>query len=254
VKIISKIESDFLNQTGMTFVNIQNNPEIAAALADQGYGDTRIQEGLALHSEAETSFRLLVSKRQTHKAEGENMRLAFEAAYKEYMANVSRLRKELAEDLAMRLELRLEGIRSRPISACIEEMNHFYNRTLNDAEVAAKILPMGFTPEKLQVGLNLLAEYLVQRTLYKQLTGELQKLAVEKDKSMKRLRRWMAALTAACKVAFADNLQTLEEIGFFVRNRPKAKSTDSQAADSETPQETTGEPGTDTVTDSGSGV
>jgi hypothetical protein len=53
----------------------------------------------------------------------------------------------------------------------------------------------------------------------------------------------MGALEAACQVAFADNLQTMEEIGFFVRNQPKPK-TDEEPTEPPIDPGNTGEPGT----------
>jgi hypothetical protein len=237
---VGKIHSDYLRQTRVTFENIQNNAGIAAVLSGFGYGDVRIQEGLAIHGTAESVFRKLLDTRLRKRAASQDVRRVHNEAYAQYMGYVNRLRKELANDPPTREALGLEGIRGRTISKFIEEANHLYDTGLNDPEVAAVILPFGLTPELLQAALDSLVAYQTLRSNFTKLSGECQKLLVERDNAFKVLRRWMAALAAACRMAFADNLQTLEEVGIFVRNNPKSKSAGE-------PTEPPADPGTDPV-------
>jgi hypothetical protein len=151
-----------------------------------------------------------------------------------YAGQIIRLRRELVDDTPTQAELGLNGLRKRTIAGFIEEATHFYNTALENIDIAAIILPFGFTPELLQADLTQLQEYQTKRSKYEKIAGECQKIGIERDKDFKTLRKWMAALAAACKVAFKDNLQTLEEIGFFVRNSPlpkKEKPADSTPID-----------------------
>jgi hypothetical protein len=256
MKIIGKLDSNYLHQTRVTFTNIEKNPEIAASLVEQGYDTTKIQEGLALHSEAENAFRLLVSKKQLRLAKGSEMWQSYKELVDEYMGIVKRLKVELFSDPVARAELGVDAPRTRTVGGFIEESNHFFTTAINNAVIAAKILPLGYTPEKMQAGLTRLQAYQALRSEFEKIVGELQKLVVEKDLAFKRLRRWMAALKAACEVAFADNLQTLEEIGLFVLNAPRRKQEDPQIPDaaSDPQQDTTGETGTETGADTGTGT
>jgi hypothetical protein len=221
MRAFGKKDPAYLHKTRVTFENIQKSPKIQAVLAGYGFDANRIQEGLAKHSDAETAFRLLLEKRQSWLAAGERMKKKYNEVLAEYMGHVKRLRNELLEDPEIAAELNLEGKRRRTIAGVIEQVTHFYKRSTDDPVIAAKILPFGFTPELLHAGLDRLLEYQGFRSDFEKLYGECQKLKVEKDLAIKRLRVWMVALATAARVAYAGNLQTLEEIGLFVRNNRK---------------------------------
>ncbi len=175
-----------------------------------------------MHGEAEQAFRNMVEKRRKRKAASDKMKEQLQVISKLYSGHLNQLRGELADDEATMSELALNVKRKRSITGFIEEFNDFYNATLG-TELAAKILPFGFTPEIAQNQLTGLRTYQTLRSQYEKIAGECQKLGIERDKAFRPLKRWMSALLATCKLAFADNLQTLEEIGFFVRNNPKPK-------------------------------
>jgi hypothetical protein len=226
-----KKDSDYLYRTRVTQDNIQASPEIAAALAEKGFTADRLQEGLTLHSAAEQAFRTLVDRRRSWKAMGTGVAAKFMEVYNEYIGHIERLRADLNEDPETADKLDLNGKRKRFIGGVIEQLTQFYNRSINDPDVSAAILVFGFTPEVIQESFNRFLEFQAMRSEYEKLKGECQKLVVEKDLAIRRLRAWMRSLTKTARVVFADNLQTLEEIGLFVRNNPKP-------AVEETPAET----------------
>jgi hypothetical protein len=240
-----KKNSNFLYRTRVTLDNIQKSPEIAAALAEKGFTAERIQEGLTLHGAAEQVFRTLVDKKRSWLAAGAGLTGKYQDVYAEYAGYIKRLRVEFREDPETMAALELEGKRLRYIPGFIEQATHFYGKLLNDTAISAKLLVLGLSPELLQASFDRFVEYQSMRSDYEKLYGESQKLVVEKNKAFRRLRNWLRALTEAAKVAFADNLQTLEEIGLFVRNNPKPAD-----AGTETPVDTN----TDTNTNSDTGT
>lgn len=221
---VGKLQSDYLQKTRVIFKNIGKNPQIALALSDQSFSDSRIQEGLALHGAAEQAFRVVLERRQLRNAASEDVKQKYTECYAMYSGHLNRLRKELTDTPSVSEKLNLKGKRGRTIAKFIEETNLFYATALNNTEVAAAILPFGFTPETVQAAIDELSQYQNLRSEFERLAGECQKLLVDREKAIKALRKWMAALAAACRVAFTDNLQTMEEIGFFVRNKAKSKN------------------------------
>lgn len=248
---VGKLQSDYLQKTRVIFQNIGKNPQIASALSDQSFGDSRIQEGLALHGAAEQAFRVVLERRQLRNAASEDVKRKYSECYAMYYGHMDRLRKELADTPSVSQKLNLKGKRGRTIAKFIEETNHFYTTALNNVEVAAVILPFGFTPETVQAAIDELNQYQILRSEYERIAGECQKLLVDREKAFKALRRWMSALAAACRVAFADNLQTMEEIGFFVRNKAKPKN---GAAEPEVPTDPPVEPPVEPPVDPGTGT
>ena len=225
MKIYSKKNADYLHKTRAILENINKNPAIVAELEKFSFDATRIQQGADLQSQARIAFRLLVKKRQSRKALTKDLKAQLKLVYEEHLQHITRLRKELFQAPGLQEDLGLVGKRRTDISGFIEQATHFYDKTINDAAIAAAILPFAFTPELLTASDTRFQQYQTDRISYQKSVGELQKLMVEKEKAFRSLRIWMSTLYAACRVAFADNLQTLEEIGFFVRNNPKPKKT-----------------------------
>ena len=242
---ISKVYSDYLHETGITFENLPKATSITERLVDYGYDGSRTQQGEALHTGAQTISRKLMDKRQDRDALFERIKAKRLEVYIEYIGNVKRLRKELSDDPETRVELGLNGKRARTVAGFIEETTNFYNKPINNTVLLDKIQGFGYTVEKLQGGLTGVQDYQGLCSDYEKLDGECQSLAVERDKAIKLLRAWMGAFIATCKVAFSDNLQTLEEINIFIRNRPKSRK---QEEPGETQADSAAGTGTDTGT------
>lgn len=231
--IFSKRDSRFLYNTRTTFDNINKNPVITAELEKVSYNVDRILAGKAIHTEAEGKFRELLDSRKVRKSLTRKMGKHFKAVSGEYTGHAQRMRKELVDFPEILDELGLTGPMKTDISGFIDQASHFYGKALGNPQIAAAILPFGFTPELLTESQTRFLEYQTARSNYEKSGGELQRLVEEKDKAIKKLRKWMAALTAAARVAFAGNLQALEEIGLFMRN--KAKPKDKTPGDTDPP-------------------
>lgn len=249
MRVFGQKDANYLKKTRVTFKNIDKDPAIAAELEKVSYDATRLGFGKDLHTEAKDKFRELVEKRQTRLALTERLKERFKLVYTEYVNHVQRLRSELISAPDMLEELDLLGKRKSSIAGFIEQAAHLYKKTIHNTEIAAQVLPFGFTAELLTASEALFLQYQEDRDTYEKSVGELQKLKVEKDLAFKALRIWMNGLRTAARVVFAHNLQTLEEIGFFVRNKLKSRkkadppTTPPDAVTTEPPGPSTGTPG-----------
>jgi hypothetical protein len=225
----------YLHNTQVTFDNLQKSPAIKERIAEYGYDDNRITEGMDLYNDVLTLFRQHLEKRQERMAMGKQLRALFRQIFAEYMGHVKRLRIELKHQPEASAELALAGKRERRWAAFIEQALNFYRSAINDAGTAGIIQGLGFTAEKMQQGLDRIETYQNQRSDYEKLKGECQRLVAERDLLFLRLRQWMAAFTATCRLAFVDNLQTLEEIGIMVRNQPRSRTKGETDEQSEIP-------------------
>ncbi len=219
----SNYYANYLEDTRITFDNLGKSPQIKEKLVGFGYDDNRIQEGVTLHARAQELFRQHLEKRQEKTAKREQLKESSKQVFKEYIDHVRRLRVELRDDAEATAALSLSGRRERGRAGFIEQAANFYNTTINNMNILEKIQRFGFSLEKLKDGLARFEGYLTLRSEVDKLEGECQRLVEERDKAFRLLKGWLAAFAVTCRVAFGDNPQILEEIGIFVRNRPKTR-------------------------------
>jgi len=119
----------------------------------------------------------------------------------------------------------LDGERKRRISSFIVQATNFYTNTMSKQHILDSIARFQLTPERLQEELDKLK---VLRDLHKQhtnLMGENQRLTLERDKKLAKLKRYMKQLKTVLFMLFEEeNPQILERLGIFVRNRPRPKT------------------------------
>jgi hypothetical protein len=215
--------TNYLEETRVTFDNLGKHPDFVAQITDFGYDGNRIQQGAVTRTDAESVFFKLLEKRQERAARFIEVDRKYREIYSVFSGHAKRLRKELVDDPQTLASLGMDDRLARTNAEIVVQATNFYNRVINDAGLLNNIQPFGYTLEKLQGDLAEIEAYQVLRSDYERLKGECQSLVVDRDEAFKKLRAWMAAFIATCKIVFADNLQVLEEVGIFVRNRPKPK-------------------------------
>jgi len=221
--------SDYLEETRNTFDNLPEFPDFLAIIAGKGYPDTRIEEGRELHTVFGTCIHKYLDRRQTKKAKGKEMNEKFFEVSRTFLSHVRRLRKEYAFDNEVLIELGLTLSMDQKRAGFIVQATSFYNKALNTPSVFAKLQSLGYTQVDLEAGRDSIRDYQVLRSQYDMLSGECQELVVERNRAFKKLKIWMDAFIATCKFLFADNLQTLEKVGIFIRNQPIRKKQEEPA-------------------------
>ncbi len=228
MRFTSKTLGNYLEETRLIFVNLDNSPDIQLKLVDEGYDEPRIQVGKQLHQEAQDLYRAYLLKQQERSAAQAGSSRQYQSAFRAYSSNLDRLRKEFPDDEVMKRTLDLDGVRERNMNELIEGGTNFYSNALNKAEVTAKLQSINYPTAILEQGRAAIETFLGLRGEHKRISGECQRLKVERDAAIRKLRRWVGAFTSACKAAFSDNLQTLEVLGIFVRNQSRKKKQDSK--------------------------
>ncbi len=224
----------YLDTTRVMFDNLPKVPHITVPLQEYGYNDARYEEGRGFRTETLNLNRTYLEKRQERIAKYTELKKAFDQVAVTYSGHVTRLRRELHDDPETSAALGLPGKRDRTMTGMIEQALNFYT-TAAKPEILPKIDPFGFSTEKIQTDVDGVTNYQNLRAEYEKLKGECQSLIEQRDKSFKKLKAWVDALVATSKVAFAGNLQMLEEIGIFIRNRPRNKK---KKKDTQEPQNT----------------
>ncbi len=251
MRFTNKTLGNYLEETRWIFANLDNSPDIKLKLVDEGYDDTRIQVGKQLHQEAQVLYRAYLEKQQERSAAKAASSSQYGLGFKAYITHLDRIRKEFPDDVYMNTTLDLDGRRERNMNELIEGATNFYNNALNKAEVTAKLQGIGYPVALLEQDRSLIEAFLGLRGEHKRISGECQRLKVDRDSAFRKLRRWIGAFISACKAAFKDNLQTLEVLGIFVRNRFRKKKQEGKSNGTNGSGETNETNGTGTNSDTG---
>lgn len=220
MRFSNKYYSSYVQIIEGIFEKIKKFPDFLAVMVDYGYDDARIQVGRGLYTEFSNYHRAYLEKRQTTLSKAKALSLMFKRVFTEYCNHVKRLRRELKSDLETGTALGVKGDRERKYSNFIDQSTNFYNMALK-GETLPKVQTFGLTTVKLESGLRNVEEFSKSRFDYESMRGECQELVEKRYKSHLKLRDWITAFITSCKVAYADDLQTLEKFGIFVLNRPR---------------------------------
>lgn len=218
----NKFYANYIQTTWGMFDKMEDFPDFLATMAGFSYGDTRIQGGKDFCTDLSDLHNLYLDKRQEMLSKRTEVKKKFNEVFTEYLNHVMRLREELRNDPETREELSLDGERDRSKAGFIDQSTSFYGMA-KKPEIFSKIEGFGFTLEMLENGSKGVEEYRKLRSDYERLRGECQELVEKRHQAYVKLRDWRTPFITTCKVAYAGNLQSLERVGIFIRNRPKSR-------------------------------
>lgn len=231
----NKFYANYIQTTQGMFDKMPKFPDFLATMTGFSYEDTRIQNGKDFCTGLSELHHSYLDKRQETLSKGAEVKKKFKEVYTEYINHVMRLREELRNDPETREELSLDGTRDRSRTGFIDQSTSFYVKT-KKPEIFSKIEGFGFTMEMMENGSKGVEDYRKLRSEYERLKGECQDLVEKRHQAYVKLRDWRTAFITTCKVAYAGNLQSLERVGIFIRNRPKPRPKEEQSAqDTENP-------------------
>lgn len=228
MRFSNKYFSSYLQFLEGIFEKIKKFPDFLAVIADYGYDDARIQEGRGFYTDFSNYHRAYLQMRQTTLSKAKALSRMFKRVFTEYCNYVKRLRMELKSDLETGTALGVKGNRERRYSSFIDQSTNFYDMALKE-ETLPKIQTFGLTTAKLQSGLKHVEEFSKSRFDYESMRGECQELVEKRYKAYVKSRDWISAFITSCKVAYADDMQTLEKLGIFVLNRPRIHEEEEEA-------------------------
>lgn len=244
----NKSQEKFLFNCGATFENLNQLADFKTRIDSQGYTETRLTEGETMYDEAVVLYSDHLDMVLESGAKGREVQDQLSVMLNTYTTIAERIRSEYEDDDKMLAGLGLYGKTPRYRASFIEQARRFYSKSINKADYAQKITLIGILPEKLQAELDALPGFQSLCREYEKLKGECQRLVVERDKAVKKLRKWMKAFVTTCRYEFKDNPQAMEAIKIFVRNGPKPRPDEEPAGDTGTGDDTadTTEPPVDT--------
>ncbi|MBT0606938.1 hypothetical protein [Aequorivita echinoideorum] len=202
----------------MALTNAEEQPEIAAAMAQYGYTAARIQEGKDLlettQDIANTNAKEL---REEHQSYAEYLPLYTEV--RDTYRTHRRLGKvAFKKDHVALSALKLIGQLPVNYIPWLAHVKTFYEGTLSNPNYITKMANFGITEQVLTQTNEKVSQMVNARNVYQKESGEGQDATKHKEEAFENLDEWMSDFYAVARVALREHPQLLESLGKFVRS------------------------------------
>ncbi|GET24893.1 hypothetical protein [Prolixibacter sp. NT017] len=213
-----KTDAEILDLYNTALTNAENQPEIAAAMAEFGYSPEMLAEGR----------QILVSTRNAYnfnkKEDDETVdaRVDYKARKKALYQTFKRDRKKarivFRNDVVTLSQLGV--IKSIPHSyvSWVDTMKFFYNIVVDNASIAGKLARLKLTADAATATLADIEAMESARKLYYREMGESQEATQAKDAAFAVIDDWMTDFYDVAIIALEDKPQLLEALGVLVRS------------------------------------
>jgi len=191
-----------LEKCRITIENLQQQPEIAATMAQFGYDTAEINIGKALFDSARAAY----DHHEQHKNLLKRKYQQF-LDVKSQLQSLYRLHRKKAKlifrnDPVIQTQLMLTGNLPRNFIPWLETVRTFYKVLSENPELANTLLRLKVTSEEIQEGHTLIATLEESRSAYYQATAETQLSTHSKEQALNALQQWISTLHTTEKIAF----------------------------------------------------
>lgn len=209
---IRKGEAETLEQARVALENAEKQPEIAAALAKEGYDAEEIAVGKDKwqktydaynqnrieHDEKSVAYATFTSKK-------ENL-------VKTYRNNRKKAKVVFRNDAVTGDKLGILKPVPGSFVGWLDLVKTFYSTALADADIVTKLGRLKITNETLTADSTLIAEVEEARATYLRERGESQDAVKIKDAAFHKLDEWMSDFYVVARIALEDHPQLLEAL------------------------------------------
>jgi len=196
--------------------NALNTPKIKEALADYGYNDKKLQEGLALYEAATQSFQTQQIEYGEQFDATQALQDLRETAYKSYIRLVKIARIAFENQSGIAAQLAINGPRKKDLIGWMEQADLFYKNALSQPKVLKALEAYGITAEKIEVAQAEMVAVSQARAEQVKGRGEAQNATKVKEIAMNALDEWMSSFIKIARIALEDSPQLLEVLGLVV--------------------------------------
>ncbi|MDM8160584.1 hypothetical protein QUH73_12230 [Labilibaculum sp. K2S] len=218
IRTQSKSEGQLIETFRISLANVENQPKIAATMAEFGYDLSTITKGRELLEATISAFNF----NQQEDNETIQARADFDAKVtlmtEKYTSHRRKAKVAFRKDEVVLKQLGLAGNYSKAYTKWITTMKTFYNGVQTNAAHLAKLLVYKITEEEIAACITEINALETTRTLYLKEVGESQEATKLKDKALADLEEWMSDFYAVAKIAMEDQPQLLESLGLLVRS------------------------------------
>lgn len=211
-------ETETLEQYRIALDNAENQPEIAATMAELGYDSIVIGEGKAILAETRTAY-------NANKTEDDET----SAAYADFSSKKSQLEETFTlhrkkakvvfrNDSLTADKLAISGALPRTYIKWLETVRKFYSIASADTAIQGKLARLKISAEDLAAANTQITLVEAARAEYLKEKGESQDSTKMKDAAFAKIDDWMSEFYAVARIGLEDKLQLLEALGKTIRN------------------------------------
>jgi hypothetical protein len=219
----------YLYKEGLTLQDSKIDTLIKEQIANYGYNDPRLDEGITMHTILTSINQNLIAGR------GEQLKLGilvleqFAEVQRKFSHYVEIFKSHFHKNKDIIKELALDDTIRRTIPTFVPRALSFYTSIINKPHLLAAAAIFGLTAEKLQEEINQLTKLLNLHKEHRILIGENQRLTKERDIKLEEFKRYMNEYKSILFMLFEkENPQILERVNVFVRNRRKASTSETE--------------------------
>lgn len=191
----------------------KDNPEIKAAVAEYNYDDVRLDEGLALHAEANTLHKKQIKEYGDQFQATNDLDGIKGKANKMYMKHLKVARITMEDNVALTKSLMLNGRRRHTYTGWLDQASTFYDNGLDSLEALTALMEYNITEEKMKAGQVLVNQTAASLKTQLKEVGEAQRATKQREKAFDLMEDWMVKFITIARIALEDDPQLLEIMG-----------------------------------------
>ncbi|MCP5046935.1 MAG: hypothetical protein GY940_07165 [bacterium] len=242
--ITNKMIETYLEQTRITLDSLYGDTFIKTRILEFGYTDERLTEGITLRGEVSTLYNDLLTSRGNQAKMSFSLNEKYEKASFKFSFYAGLFKTAFHDTPELVKEMGLEGRRKRTVSTFLAQANNVYTNVVTKPHILDRLSGYSITAERMQEELDVIAQLKILHMDHSKAQGECQRITETRDEKLAELRRYMRQLRRVLFMLFKDNnIQILERINVFVRNRRKPRTRKvTEEPSTETPEEPAPQP------------
>jgi hypothetical protein len=211
-------EAETLEEYRVSFENADNQPEIAAAMAEYGYDEATITVGKNLLTETRQVFDANQTEKDEAMASSNDLKEKRRKLERTYSKHRRLAKVVFLKDPVTAVRLAITGEIPKDYISWLETAKKLYTVALADTGIQTKLSRLGITTDDLNAATVQISDLEAARALYLKEVGESQQATKTKDAAFAKMDSWMRDFRAVARIALEDKPQLLEALGIFVRS------------------------------------
>ena len=187
---------------------------LQTVLTNYGYGAAAMTAARALYEQAEALTALQQKEYGEQHAATEAVEKAWETANAIYIRSLGLARIAFKKDPLAQTTLALGGSRKQSLTGWLKQAEQFYRNLLTTPALLAEMTKFGYDAAAVQAEYDVILALREANMNQEREKGQAQKATQTRDEVLDELDEWMSDFRAVSRIAFADDAQKLEGMGF----------------------------------------
>lgn len=212
----TRSEQATLNKWETSLTNCENQPQIAEAMGEIGYGPEKIGEGKLRLSATVSTWRA----NKTEDDESDEASAVFYNEYNNYKKQYRKDRKKakvVFDNPVILSKLKVDCEVPDSYDNFMEHSFSLYNELTKDITLVTEMSLMKVGPDEVVARLDAHAKVKATRQSYLKERGESENATKLKNEAMNEMDQWMRKFYKVAKIALEDSPQLLESLGMRIK-------------------------------------